>query len=229
MLLFYYSLVSHLSFQVNLSQSQLHSNPSNPNNGQPLGNSSGDDGNQGNVVRLRGLPWAATAAEITGLLGDASIKNGEQGIHFTFGPDGRASGEAFVEVCSAEDVSKALGHNREHLGGRYIEIFKAYQAQLDWECRVTERVSGEGGVVRLRGLPYGCSDEDVRDFFSGLGWARHRVYICLYVTVCMFMRSCNCMYVISWPILVLFLGMLAITCCEPCIGCQCWLMQSTCV
>ena len=168
--------------QINPPQSQLHSN--NPNSGQLLDNSSGDGEKQGHVVRLRGLPWAATASEIAGLLSDVNIKNGEQGIHFTFGPDGRASGEAFVEVCTAEDVGKALGHNREHLGGRYIEIFKAYQAQLDWECRVTERVSGEGGVVRLRGLPYGCSDEDVRDFFSGLGRAQATECVCVCVCVC---------------------------------------------
>lgn len=121
-----------------------------------------------NCVRLRGLPWAATAAEIVQLLHDVKLKNGEDSVHFSFGHDGRASGEAFVEVCSSEDVGKALAHNRDHLGGRYIEIFRASRAQLDWECRVAERVVGEGGVVRLRGLPFGCTEQEVRLFFTGL-------------------------------------------------------------
>ena len=121
-----------------------------------------------NCVRLRGLPWAATAADVIQLLHDVQLKNGEKSVSFSFGPDGRASGEAFVEVCSPEDVGKALSHNREHLGGRYIEIFRASRAQMEWECRVAERVVGEGGVVRLRGLPFGCTEQEVRLFFAGL-------------------------------------------------------------
>ena len=70
-------------------------------------------------------------------------------------------------MCSAEEVGKALNHNREHLGGRYIEIFRASRAQMEWECRVAERVVGDGGVVRLRGLPFGCTEQEVRLFFSG--------------------------------------------------------------
>ena len=48
------------------------------------------------VVRLRGLPWAATSKDVLELLKDCQVMNGEKGIHFTFAPDGRPSGEAFV-------------------------------------------------------------------------------------------------------------------------------------
>ena len=68
------------------------------------------------VVRLRGLPWAATSKDILELLKDCQVMNGEKGIHFTFAPDGRPSGEAFVELCNEEDVSNALNHNNEHMG-----------------------------------------------------------------------------------------------------------------
>lgn len=131
---------------------------------------SGGSGNEDNYncVRLRGLPWAATASDVMQLLHDVRLKNEEKSVNFSFGPDGRASGEAFVEVCSPEEVGKALSHNREHLGGRYIEIFRASRAQMEWECRVAERVVGEGGVVRLRGLPFGCTEQEVRLFFAGL-------------------------------------------------------------
>ena len=77
------------------------------------------------VVRLRGLPWAATSKDVLELLKDCQVMNGEKGIHFTFAPDGRPSGEAFVELCNEEDVSNALNHNNEHMGRRYVEIFRA--------------------------------------------------------------------------------------------------------
>lgn len=124
------------------------------------------------MVRLRGLPYAATAKDILWLLKDCRINGDERGVHFTFGHDGRPSGEAFVELVAEDDVSKALAHNHEHIGKRYVEIFRASRGQMEWDCRMEEKVgggSGSGGVVRLRGLPYKCTEDDVRKFFSGLG------------------------------------------------------------
>ena len=97
------------------------------------------------------------------------MKNEEKGVKFAFGVDGRPSGEAFVELCSADDVEKALAHSHEHMGRRYVEIFRANRSQLDWDCKKEERVTNaEGsGVVRLRGLPFGCSEEQIVTFFSG--------------------------------------------------------------
>ena len=95
--------------------------------------------------------------------------------------DGRPSGEVFVELQSEDDVSKALVHHNEHMGRRYVEMFRASRGQMEWECRLENKgygdVGGEGsgtglgggngGVVRLRGLPYGSTEEDVRRFFTG--------------------------------------------------------------
>ena len=93
-----------------------------------------------------------------------------------------------MELQSEEDVSKALAHHNEHMGRRYVEMFRASRGQMEWECRKVyddgEGVggasgggegsfgggtggTGSGGVVRLRGLPYGCAEEEVRRFFSG--------------------------------------------------------------
>jgi RNA recognition motif-containing protein len=121
------------------------------------------------VVRLRGLPYSATSREILDLLNDCQVAGGDKGIRFSFAPDGRPSGEAFVELVSEEDVSKALGHNNEHMGKRYVEIFRATKGQLEWEGRMAEKVGGgSGGVVRLRGLPYRCTEDDIRQFFQDM-------------------------------------------------------------
>lgn len=90
---------------------------------------------------------------------------------FTLSMDGRPSGEAFVELCSEADLEKALAHSHENMGRRYVEIFKANKSQMEWDCRKEERTatsSGDSGVVRLRGLPFGCTEEQITTFFSGL-------------------------------------------------------------
>lgn len=35
--------------------------------------------------------------------------------------DGRPNGEAFVELCSSQDVEKAFEYNKNIMGHRYIE------------------------------------------------------------------------------------------------------------
>ena len=121
------------------------------------------------IVRLRGLPYSAQVKDIMCLLHDCKIKNDEKGVMFSFSMDGRPSGEAFVELCSQEDQEKALAHSHENMGRRYVEIFKANRSQMEWDCRKDERLSaGETtGVVRLRGLPFGCTAEQIATFFQG--------------------------------------------------------------
>jgi len=45
----------------------------------------------------------------------------EEGVHIMMGPDGRETGEAFVELMSADDVKQALAKNKCHIGRRYID------------------------------------------------------------------------------------------------------------
>ena len=58
---------------------------------------------------------------------------------------------------------------------------------------------GNGGVVRLRGLPYGCAEEEVRRFFTGwLSYERERrgctvsviVVVRLSLNVALYMYTC---------------------------------------
>ena len=49
------------------------------------------------------------------------IAGNEKGVHFVTGVNGRASGEAFVELSTSEDVKKALAKDKHHIGRRYID------------------------------------------------------------------------------------------------------------
>lgn len=50
---------------------------------------------------------------------------GTQGVVLTRDAEGRPTGEAFLQVPSAEAQSQALQLNRARMGSRYIEIFVA--------------------------------------------------------------------------------------------------------
>lgn len=128
----------------------------------------GDD--EGCVVRIRGLPWSASQDEVASFLGDTGIVGGKDGVHFTFVRDGRPSGEAYIEMESEEDVERALSKNKQHMGKRYIEVFRSKKSEMDWVVRRSgpNQPENEDAVIRLRGLPYGCSKEEIAHFFTGM-------------------------------------------------------------
>ncbi len=146
------------------------------------------------MVRLRGLPYSATRSDIKDLLKDCNIVNGDKGVTFTFCEDGRPSGEAFVDLASEDDVTKALEHNNEHMGRRYVEIFRASRGEKEWDLRVSSenKPGGHGGsggvggenVVRLRGLPFGATENQVYDFFSGLVTYYSYLFVAIAPGVC---------------------------------------------
>ncbi|GFT04100.1 heterogeneous nuclear ribonucleoprotein H [Trichonephila clavipes] len=131
----------------------------------------GENEEEGFVVRVRGLPWSATKEEIQKFFTDVNIKNGLEGIHMTLSREGRPSGEAYVEVEKEEDFTKALEKHNDHMGHRYIEVFKSKKSEMDWVIKRSgahQEDSLNDGCVRLRGLPFGCSKEEISQFFSGL-------------------------------------------------------------
>eukprot|EP00756_Hemistasia_phaeocysticola_P040984 Hpha_TRINITY_DN16892_c0_g3::TRINITY_DN16892_c0_g3_i1::g.150056::m.150056/K12898/HNRNPF_H; heterogeneous nuclear ribonucleoprotein F/H len=81
------------------------------------------------VVRLRGLPFAATELDIANFFGGVNIS--QQGIHLVFNHDNRPSGEAFVEMESPEDLEPALRKDRQMLGHRYVEVFRSSKQEME--------------------------------------------------------------------------------------------------
>uniref|UniRef100_A0A8C6DH04 RRM domain-containing protein n=1 Tax=Moschus moschiferus TaxID=68415 RepID=A0A8C6DH04_MOSMO len=122
------------------------------------------------VVKVWGLPWSGSADEVQRFFSDCKIQNGAQGIRFIYNREGRPSGEAFVELESEYEVKLALKKDRETMGHRYVEVFKSNSVEMDWVLKHTGPNSPDtasDGFVRLRGLPFGCSKEEIVQFFSG--------------------------------------------------------------
>ncbi|XP_059803269.1 heterogeneous nuclear ribonucleoprotein H3 isoform X1 [Hypanus sabinus] len=123
------------------------------------------------VVRVRGLPWSCTPEEVARFFSECDIRNGLRGVQFTVSKDGRPSGEAYVHLATAEDFKKALAKDRKYMGHRYIEVFKSNGSEMDWVMKhsgTNHSDTSNDGTVRLRGLPFGCSKEEIVQFFTGL-------------------------------------------------------------
>lgn len=123
------------------------------------------------IVRVRGLPWSCTREEVLEFFSECAIADGVSGIHFTMSKEGRPSGEAFIVLETEEDLKKALEKDRKYMGHRYIEVFKSNNTEMEWVLKHNnspEAESDTDGTVRLRGLPFGCSKEEIVQFFSGL-------------------------------------------------------------
>ncbi|XP_023159798.2 heterogeneous nuclear ribonucleoprotein H3 isoform X2 [Drosophila hydei] len=128
----------------------------------------GSVGESPKFIRLRGLPWSATHKEILDFLVNVEVLNGSQGIHLvTSRVDGKNTGEAYVEVASQDDVEEARKLNKASMGHRYIEVFIATPKEAKEAMRKTGG-HGHSFVVKLRGLPYAVTEQQIEEFFTGL-------------------------------------------------------------
>eukprot|EP00887_Chlorella_sp_A99_P001584 scaffold8.g1584.t1 len=79
-----------------------------------------------NILKLRGLPYSATAHDVVAFFEDPSLgipAVDADKVILPVGPDGRASGLAFVEFDTPESAAMALRKDRQTMGSRYVECF----------------------------------------------------------------------------------------------------------
>ncbi|XP_054267187.1 heterogeneous nuclear ribonucleoprotein H2-like [Macrosteles quadrilineatus] len=123
------------------------------------------------VVKLRGLPWTATVDDVVNFFDDCNIKNGTMGVHLVITKEGRPSGVAYVDLESQDDVELAYKKDGQYLGERYIEVFQATVSEMQRTIRRSKQSIQRAisdACVRVRGLPYKTSEQDVINFFEGL-------------------------------------------------------------
>jgi hypothetical protein len=131
--------------------------------------SGGGGGGSGNIViKMRGLPYTATESDIAAFFKGLRVAPG--GVTVGRDANGRASGEAHVEFTGEQDAQSAMLLNRQRIGNRYIELFRAKQTQITVNRRY-QATDGEGAgtsdCLRLRGMPFNSTEADVLAFFKG--------------------------------------------------------------
>ncbi|XP_054825645.1 uncharacterized protein LOC129323104 isoform X2 [Prosopis cineraria] len=73
------------------------------------------------ILKMRGLPFTVSKSEIIDFFGDFKLV--EDKIHIACRPDGKATGEAYVEFVSAEEAKRAMCKDKMTIGSRYVELF----------------------------------------------------------------------------------------------------------
>uniref|UniRef100_A0A8C6UNZ4 G-rich RNA sequence binding factor 1 n=1 Tax=Neogobius melanostomus TaxID=47308 RepID=A0A8C6UNZ4_9GOBI len=150
-----------------------------------------DDASSDLVVRLRGLPYSSSEADILQFFSGLDIV--QNGITIVTDHQGRNSGKAYVEFTSQQAFEEALRKDRELIGNRYIEVFpsKKDDVHTSWRSRTNSSLLQQKSTprtesiqhnrnrsqlssaplshyVHLRGLPFNASGEDIVKFFSPL-------------------------------------------------------------
>lgn len=64
---------------------------------------------------------------------------------------------------------RALAKSNNFIGKRYVEVFESKSGEMEWICKRMGQPPDRGNeaVVRLRGLPFDCSKEEIAQFFTG--------------------------------------------------------------
>ncbi|XP_055300954.1 heterogeneous nuclear ribonucleoprotein F-like [Sitodiplosis mosellana] len=123
----------------------------------------------GNIIRIRGLPWNTTKQEICDFFDGVNIVNGENGIHWVTLATNHTKplSEAYIELASFDDLQRAQTFHKKNLGTRYIEVF---ESSFDEFQSIMSKQKGaqDESVVRLRGLPWNATESEISEFFDGL-------------------------------------------------------------
>ena len=66
-------------------------------------------------------------------------------------------------------LHRALSKSNNFIGKRYVEVFESKSGEMEWICKRMGQPPDRGNeaVVRLRGLPFDCSKEEIAQFFTG--------------------------------------------------------------
>ncbi|KAL9248376.1 hypothetical protein vseg_021704 [Gypsophila vaccaria] len=125
------------------------------------------------ILRLRGLPFSAGSEDIKNFFNEFAVS--DDAIHITYNSDGRPSGDAFVEFANPKDSKAAMVKDKMTLGSRYVELFPATREEMDevidgGRGRQSEDVNEplkHTGIIKMRGMPFSATKEDVTEFFNG--------------------------------------------------------------
>lgn len=130
------------------------------------------------VLKMRGLPWSATEKEVLEFFSVGDLV--PEKVHIVSDvATGRATGDALVEFESDEQIISAMKLNRNEIGSRYIELFRASMGELREALGLQSggsgfmgamNMQGQGGFgevcIGMRGLPWNTSEADIIDFFK---------------------------------------------------------------
>lgn len=136
------------------------------------------------VLRCRGLPYSASVEELVELFAEYDLVSDNVciGVCTAGNQQGKPSGDAILRFHSLEQAEAAMsGMQGATFGSRYLELFPCTEAELEKKASIggiagyeaNARPTGDvnpqenrrgSGWIRLRGLPFTASVEDILEF-----------------------------------------------------------------
>uniref|UniRef100_A0A915BJF6 RRM domain-containing protein n=1 Tax=Parascaris univalens TaxID=6257 RepID=A0A915BJF6_PARUN len=111
-------------------------------------NGTSTDTSNNYVVRLRGIPFSATVADIKEFFSGLDVAD----VVIDKEPGGRPSGEAFVRLANKQHAEMALERNKKNMGTRYVEVFRSSGEEMESAQYITA-ASRRGMFPAPRGEP----------------------------------------------------------------------------
>jgi len=131
-------------------------------------------------LKLRGLPWSATQQDIVEFLEDRCAA---ENVTICMGRDGRPSGEALVGFSQESDWTFCQLKHKQNMGKRYVEVYDCPVEQLQnasYDQGGQNFGDGGGGhVIKMRGMPFSATEQDIIDFLEGCAISPGGIVICL--------------------------------------------------
>ena len=124
------------------------------------------------ALRLRGLPWQVTKLDIIKFMEPFFSTCKEEDVFFVTSQDNRPSGQAVVELPSAEKVEEcSQGLHGQFIQNRWVEVYPLTQKEVYDLLYPKPRMkrAGERVPIRIRGIPYDCNEGQIQEFFEGEG------------------------------------------------------------
>ncbi|KAL6499618.1 hypothetical protein OROGR_027528 [Orobanche gracilis] len=145
------------------------------------------------VVRLRGLPFDCAESEIIEFFHGLEVVD----VLFVH-KGGKFTGEGYCVLGNPLHIDFALQRNRQNIGRRYVEVFRSRKDEY-YKAVAHEVFDAPGGssprrgvprakssewdlsefkgVLRLRGLPFSASKEDIMNFFKDFAVRENSVHL----------------------------------------------------
>lgn len=174
------SQASHSSSKSNLESQQQHCRNNAGAEGRDQRGRSRSPHRQEFCVYLKGLPYEADKKQIKEFFSSLAII--EDSIYIAYGPNGRATGEGFLEFKTEQDHKAALGAHMQYMGSRFIQVHPvSRKGMLEKIDAIRKREASHGGgknqdgsknprnCVHITNIPYNISKKDVRAFLEGVG------------------------------------------------------------
>eukprot|EP00242_Pyramimonas_sp_CCMP2087_P005392 CAMPEP_0198204106 /NCGR_PEP_ID=MMETSP1445-20131203/7481_1 /TAXON_ID=36898 /ORGANISM="Pyramimonas sp., Strain CCMP2087" /LENGTH=487 /DNA_ID=CAMNT_0043875823 /DNA_START=198 /DNA_END=1661 /DNA_ORIENTATION=- len=137
------------------------------------------------VVKVRNLPYSSREADIAAFFSSFDVI--DHGIHLVWKEEGKISGEAYVEMRSAQEASRvAREMDRKTFGptfgNRFVLLTQVAHAEM---VDAMSHSSSAGAIVtpsrsvdpsadmhihgylKIKGLPFKATEEDIQQFFAG--------------------------------------------------------------